>query len=165
MTSVFVTHDQEEAFEVADHVVIMNQGRIEQVGSPAEVFEQPANAFVLDFLGDVNVFDGRVGQGKAVLSGVEVAYPKYPHAEVKDATLYVRPHEFSVERSRTTDGCFEARVVHVNITGSRVKVELRLPGSEQLISAEVPAERFSELALKPGDVVYVVPRRVHMFVA
>jgi sulfate/thiosulfate transport system ATP-binding protein len=163
VTSVFVTHDQEEAFEVADHVVIMNQGRIEQVGSPADVFEQPANAFVLDFLGDVNVFNGQVGRGKAVVSGVEVAYPNYPHAEMKDATLYVRPHEFSVERNRVADGCFEAKVAHVNITGSRVKVELRLPGSNQLVNAELPGERFAELALKPGDVVYVVPRRVHMF--
>ena len=59
VTSVFVTHDQEEAFEVADTVVVMNHGKIEQVGTPAEVFEKPANAFVMDFLGNVNVFHGR----------------------------------------------------------------------------------------------------------
>ena len=59
MTSVFVTHDQEEAFEVADSVVVMNQGRVEQIGAPDEVFDHPANPFVMDFLGNVNVFHGR----------------------------------------------------------------------------------------------------------
>ncbi|HZO05119.1 MAG TPA: sulfate ABC transporter ATP-binding protein, partial [Solirubrobacterales bacterium] len=84
VTSVFVTHDQEEAFEVADHVVVMNEGKIEQVGTPAEVFEHPANAFVMDFLGNVNVFHGRVEGGKAVVSGLEVEYPEYPHGEARD---------------------------------------------------------------------------------
>src|SRR6185369_8353091 len=93
VTSVFVTHDQEEAFEVADQVVVMNQGRIEQVGTPAEVFERPANPFVMDFLGNVNVFRGRVEQGKAVVSGAELEYPDYPHPEGLDAAVYVRPHE------------------------------------------------------------------------
>src|SRR5215471_10772572 len=77
VTSIFVTHDQEEAFEVADRVVVMNQGKIEQVGAPAEVFEHPANAFVMDFLGNVNVFQGRVARGKALVPGLEVAYPEY----------------------------------------------------------------------------------------
>ena len=71
VTSVFVTHDQEEAFEVADRVVVMNHGRIEQVGTPEEVFEHPANAFVMDFLGNVNVFHGRVEGGRALLGGLE----------------------------------------------------------------------------------------------
>src|SRR5688572_6677852 len=92
VTSVFVTHDQEEAFEVADHVVVMNEGRIEQMGTPQEVFEQPANAFVMDFLGNVNVFHGRIEQGRAVAPGLEVAYPDYPHDEARDAAVYVRPH-------------------------------------------------------------------------
>jgi sulfate/thiosulfate transport system ATP-binding protein len=164
VTSVFVTHDQEEAFEVADDVVIMNQGKIEQVGSPAQVFEHPANPFVLDFLGDVNVFTGRAQQGRAVVSGVEVPCPGYLHDEAKEVTLYVRPHEFTVERSPAA-ASIEAKVAHVNITGSRVKVELRAAGSAQLINAEVPGERFAELALKSGDVVYIVPRRVHVFAA
>ncbi|HEX6767050.1 MAG TPA: sulfate ABC transporter ATP-binding protein, partial [Polyangiaceae bacterium] len=79
VTSVFVTHDQEEALEVSDHVVVMNEGRVEQIGTPAEVFEHPANAFVMDFLGNVNVFHGRVEKGKALVPGLEVEYPEYPH--------------------------------------------------------------------------------------
>ena len=68
VTSIFVTHDQEEAFEVADRVVVMNRGRIEQIGTPQEIFDHPANAFVMDFLGNVNVFHGRIHDGKAFLA-------------------------------------------------------------------------------------------------
>jgi sulfate/thiosulfate transport system ATP-binding protein len=164
VTSVFVTHDQEEAFEVADHVVVMNQGRVEQVGTPAEVFEHPANAFVMDFLGDVNVFQGRVEHGKAVVPGLEVEYPDYTHTEAREAALYVRPHEFLVERSRNGAGSIEARVSHINWTGSRVKLELRALGSGQLINAELTAERCGDLRLRTGDIVHVIPRRVHVFV-
>ena len=81
VTSIFVTHDQEEAFEVADKVVIMRAGKVEQAGTPQEVFEHPANAFVMDFLGNVNVFHGRVQDGVATLGGLEVQWPAYPHSE------------------------------------------------------------------------------------
>jgi sulfate transport system ATP-binding protein len=163
VTSVFVTHDQEEAFEVSDHVVVMNEGRVEQVGTPAEVFEHPANAFVMDFLGNVNVFHGRVEKGRAVAPGLEVAYPDYPHDEARDAAVYVRPHEFTIDSSRNGAESLEARVLHVNPTGSRAKVELRIIESDQLINAELTAERFSELALKSGDTVFVSARRARVF--
>src|SRR5690242_3656578 len=79
VTSVFVTHDQEEAFEVADLVAIMHRGHIEQVGLPRRIFEEPANPFVMDFLGNVNVFHGHVQRGRAVLGGLELSYPQHPH--------------------------------------------------------------------------------------
>jgi sulfate transport system ATP-binding protein len=163
VTSVFVTHDQEEAFEVADRVVVMNQGRIEQVGSPAEVFEHPANAFVMDFLGNVNVFPGRVEQGKAVVSGVELAYPDYAEAEAKPAAVYVRPHELQLDRQQSNTS-LAARVIHVNPTGARTKIELRTLGSDQLINAELTEEQFAELRLQAGETVHVSPRRVRVFV-
>jgi len=164
VTSVFVTHDQEEAFEVADHVVIMNGGRIEQVGTPAEVFERPANAFVMDFLGNVNVFHGRVEGGRAVVSGLTVAYPEYPHTEARDAAVYVRPHELEIERHASEAGSLAAKVLHVNPTGSRTKVELRALDGAALIHVELTPERFAALELKSGDTVHVVPRRVRVFV-
>jgi sulfate transport system ATP-binding protein len=164
VTSIFVTHDQEEAFEVADHVVVMNNGRIEQVGTPAEVFEQPANTFVMDFLGNVNVFNGRVEGGRAVVPGLEVEYPEYPHAEARDAAVYVRPHELAIERDKNGAPSLEARVLHVNPTGSRTKLELRTVDSDLLLSAEISAERFAELGLKAGDIVHVSPRRVRVFI-
>ena len=85
MTTVFVTHDQEEAFEVADSIVVMNKGRIEQSGSPQEVFDHPANPFVMDFLGNVNVFHGRVQNGRATLGTMEVDCPEYPHPESRSS--------------------------------------------------------------------------------
>jgi sulfate transport system ATP-binding protein len=96
-TTVLVTHDQEEAFEVADRVVVMNRGRIEQVGSPREVFEHPATAFVMDFLGRVNVFKGRVHNGRAFLGEAVVPCPDYPHDEERPATVYVRSHELDIK--------------------------------------------------------------------
>ena len=162
VTSVFVTHDQEEAFEVADRVVVMNHGRIEQVGSPAQVFEHPANEFVMDFLGNVNVFPGRIEQGKAVLSGPELASPRDAHPEARRAAVYVRPHELSLQRDQSSTS-LAARVVHVNPTGARTKIELRALHSDQLITAELTAEQFAELGLKSGDTVHVSPRRVHVF--
>ena len=163
VTSVFVTHDQEEAFEVADHVVVMNHGRIEQTGSPTEVFEHPANAFVMDFLGNVNVFHGRLEQGKAVVPGVEFHYPEYQHAEGRDAAIYVRPHELWIERQKNGVPSLEAKVLHISPTGSRTKVELQAVDNDALLTAELTAERSAELALKSGETVHVSARRVRVF--
>jgi sulfate transport system ATP-binding protein len=156
VTSVFVTHDQEEAFEVADKVVVMNRGKIEQVGTPAEVFEHPANAFVMDFLGNVNVFDGAVAPLSAP---VPVAAPE----TTKSGRVYVRPHEVVIRHQRNGSASIGAKVVHVNPAGSRIKIELRAVDSEQLISAELTSERYDELNLKPGELVFVSASRVRTF--
>jgi sulfate transport system ATP-binding protein len=163
VTSVFVTHDQEEAFEVADRVVVMNQGRIEQHGTPADVFERPANPFVMDFLGNVNLFHGRVERGKAVIAGAELAVADYPQADAEAAVVYVRPHEVLIQHEQTGSASLPAKVLHVNPAGSRVKVELRATDSDQLINAELTTERFAELALKSGDMVFVSASRVRVF--
>jgi sulfate transport system ATP-binding protein len=162
VTSIFVTHDQEEAFEVADRVVVMNKGRIEQVGTPAEVFERPANAFVMDFLGEVNVFHGRVERGRAVLPGFELPYPDYTDTESREASVYIRPHELSIERLKNPSS-LEAKVLHVTPAGSRAKVELWAVGPGLPINAELTAERLAELGLESGETVHVEPRRVHVF--
>ncbi len=165
MTSVFVTHDQEEAFEVADTIVVMNQGRIEQSGSPQEVFEHPANPFVMDFLGNVNVFHGRVQNGRAVLGTMEVDCPEYPHPEARAATLYVRPHELEIDHApgEAARG-LKARVERINGTGSIKKVFLHAADFGLGLNVELSPERYVELALKTGDTVYVSPRRVRVFV-
>jgi len=162
VTSVFVTHDQEEAFEVADRVVIMSQGRIEQAGSPAEIFEHPANPFVMDFLGNVNVFHGRVEQGKALVAGAALAVADQ-HPDAPSAAVYVRPHEVVIQHEQSGNASLPAKVLHVNPAGSRVKVELRATESEQLINAELTSERFAELGLKSGDEVFVSASRVRVF--
>jgi sulfate transport system ATP-binding protein len=165
MTTVFVTHDQEEAFEVADTIVVMNKGRIEQSGSPHEVFERPANPFVMDFLGNVNVFHGRVQNGRAVSGTMEVDCPEYPHQESRPATLYVRPHELEIEHSPgETSGSVKALVERINPNGSVAKVFLRAADFGVGLNVEMSPERYGELALKTGDTVYVSPRKVRVFV-
>ncbi|HEY6008475.1 MAG TPA: sulfate ABC transporter ATP-binding protein, partial [Geobacteraceae bacterium] len=99
VTSVFVTHDQEEALEVADRVVVMNRGRVEQEGTPEEVYDRPATPFVFDFLGKVNLFHGRVHEGHASLGGMELASPEHAGAADSPAVGYVRSHDLELERS------------------------------------------------------------------
>ena len=98
LTSVLVTHDQEEALEVADRVVVMNQARIEQVGTPEEVFHHPASEFVMEFLGQVNVFHSRVRNGSVRLGEMTFDCPRYPHQQERPATIYMRPHELDIKR-------------------------------------------------------------------
>jgi len=164
MTSVFVTHDQEEAFEVADRVVVMNQGKIEQAGTPADVFERPANPFVMDFLGNVNVFHGRVQNGKAHAGGLEVDYPAYSADVSRPATVYVRPHELEIDEVPLGRTSLEAQVVRTNPTGSAVKVALLAVEFGIELQVELSFQRYAELRLATGDTVYVSPRKATVFV-
>jgi sulfate/thiosulfate transport system ATP-binding protein len=163
VTSVFVTHDQEEAFEVSDRVVVMNKGRIEQQGTPREIFEGPTNPFVMDFLGNVNMFKGHVERGKAIVLGLELDYPAITEPSPQEAAIYVRPHEWIIDRVANGAPSLKAEVVHIVPTGSRVKVELRVAGVERLVDAELTAERYEELELEPLESVYISPRRVRVF--
>jgi sulfate transport system ATP-binding protein len=162
-TTVLVTHDQEEAFEVADRVVVMNSGRVEQAGSPLEVFERPASPFVMGFLGAVNVFRGRVQGGRAFLGPLEVPCPEYPHDEPRPATVYVRPHELEIGNGPGGPGRLPATVVHAHPAGGVARVHLAA-GDGTPLSAEVSPERYRELGLKAGDTVYLAPRRARVFV-
>ena len=164
VTSVFVTHDQEEAFEVADRVAIMQGGHIEQVGSPREIFEAPASPFVMGFLGDVNVFHGHVRRGRAVLRGLEVSYPQHPHDESRPATAFVRSHELDILRAPDGRPSVAGRVTHVNAAGPVVKVRVYAEDFGLVLTVDLPPERHAELALRVGDAAYVVPRRVRVFV-
>jgi sulfate/thiosulfate transport system ATP-binding protein len=164
VTSVFVTHDQEEAFEVADQVAIMHQGQLQQVGTPREIFEQPASPFVMEFLGDVNVFRGHVARGRATLGGLELAYPQHPHDESRRATAFVRAHELDVLRTPDTRAHVRARVVQVNSAGPVVKVRLHAEDFGVTLTADVSREQLAALGLEAGDEVYVAPRRVRVFV-
>jgi sulfate transport system ATP-binding protein len=163
LTTVFVTHDQEEAFEVADRVVVMHRGRVEQQGTPQEVFDHPANAFVMDFLGNVNVFHGRVHEGKVRLGGLEVDYPHQAHEHSKDVKGYVRPHELDVNRERTETSGVQGTIVQINPAGSVAKVRVVSDEFGLAINVDLPLERYSELQLKLGEIVYVVPRKVRFF--
>jgi sulfate transport system ATP-binding protein len=164
VTSVFVTHDQEEAFEVADLVAIMHRGHIEQVGAPREIFEQPANPFVMDFLGNVNVFHGHVQRGRAVLGALEVSYPQHPHDVSRAATAFVRSHELDLLRANDGRPSLEGRIAHVNPAGPVVKVRVHAADFGVLLTVDVTPDRWAELGLQVGDSVHVVPRQLRVFV-
>jgi sulfate transport system ATP-binding protein len=152
ITSVFVTHDQEEALEVADRVVVMNHGKIEQIGTPDDVYEHPANPFVMNFLGSVNVFHGRVYNGEAHLG------PPIPSTPVS----YVRPHELDITRQPNNGSGVEAIIRYIHAVGPTVRLELD-QGSGVQIDAELTRERFQELGLKTGETVFATPRKMQTF--
>jgi sulfate/thiosulfate transport system ATP-binding protein len=166
VTSIFVTHDQEEAFEVADQIVVMNEGRVEQAGTPAEVFEHPANAFVMDFLGNVNVFQAQLKDGRVLLGNVEMPVGNttviHPNGNGK-ADVYVRPHELDLDKTGDADNCLRAKVVHVNPAGSVVKVRLMAEDFGLMITVDVTPERYRSLALRPNELVHVTPKAAKVF--
>ncbi|RPI90641.1 MAG: sulfate/molybdate ABC transporter ATP-binding protein [Planctomycetaceae bacterium] len=163
VTTVFVTHDQEEAFEVADQVVVLRSGRIEQVGTPENVFDHPATPFVMDFLGNVNVFHGRVQNGQMHLGPFQMDFPDYPHDESKAATAYVRPHELAIDRTQVTPTALPARVLQLNPSGSVVKARV---ASDELgieLTVDLVREQAATLQLQIGDRVFVSARNVRVF--
>jgi sulfate transport system ATP-binding protein len=165
VTSVFVTHDQEEALEVADRIVVMNHGKVEQEGTPEEIFEHPKTPFVMSFLGDVNIFHGRVEGGKAVFPGMEAAFPDHKDTNAKAARAYTRPHELDIDRTPRAERSMAATVRHVNPAGAVVKVELLLRDHQTVVQANLSRDRYQELKLVEGEAVYVVPRQLRIFVA
>src|SRR6184192_713841 len=164
VTSVFVTHDQEEAFEVADRVAVMYRGHIEQVGSPGEIFEQPASPFVMGFLGNVNVLRGTVQRGRALVGGLEVSYPQHPHDEARAATAFARAHELDILRARDGRPSLEGKVADIRAAGAVVKVRVYAEPFGVVLNVDLTPERQSELGLAVGDVVHVVPRQLRVFV-
>jgi sulfate transport system ATP-binding protein len=162
VTSVFVTHDQEEALEVADRIVIMNQGRIEQDGTPNDVFQKPANAFVMDFLGNVNLFHGRIEGSKAVFGPLVVDYPEGNGGGNRAARLLVRPHDLEIRTQPDGVSSFPANVSRILAAGPQVKIEL-VSHSGDVVNVEMAHDRFRALSLVSGDRVYVSPRDARVF--
>ncbi len=163
LTSVLVTHDQEEALEVADQVVVMNQARIEQVGTPTEVFQHPASEFVMEFLGNVNVFQARLSSGQTKLGELTIDVPQYPHVQPRMANLYVRPHELEIARISNGKASLSAQVSRVNAAGAVARVGLR-SGDGHDILVDLTPQKFQELNLLPGETVFVSPKKVRVFV-
>jgi sulfate transport system ATP-binding protein len=162
VTTVLVTHDQEEALEVADRVVVMNQAKIEQVGSPADVFHHPATEFVMDFLGQVNVFRGRIEGGRAMVSGMPIETPALVSGKSGNANVYVRPHELEIERQLNGAPAMMATVTRINPAGSLAKIALATSEGSN-IQVDLAFDRFKELNLSAGEQVYVSPKHARVF--
>lgn len=163
VASVFVTHDQEEALEVADRVVLMNTGRIEQVGSPREVWERPATPFVYGFLGDVNQLHGHATRGVWRLGEVALPAPDLPEADHQRAIAYVRPHEIDLARAGTAVAGIPVRLNHVYLAGPSAYLELARQDDQAIIEAQVPESLFRSLGLQEGEALLAQPRRARVF--
>jgi sulfate/thiosulfate transport system ATP-binding protein len=149
VTTVIVTHDQEEAMELADQIVVMNKGRIEQVGTPAEIYDHPASSFVMSFIGPVNVLAGT----SALLrhNGIHTAEPE----------VFLRPHDIEVDlvADGASVGAVVGRVIHL---GWEVQVELKLDDG-QVLTANLSRDRVKELNLEPELRVYVKSKETKAF--
>jgi sulfate transport system ATP-binding protein len=182
VTSIFVTHDQEEALEVADRVVLMNSGRVEQIGSPQQVWEHPASPFVYGFLGDVNLFHGRAHEGEMHIGdhreGVRLASPEHRDTQDAKAFAYVRPHDLDVHRYQAGEenqasgyhpqrGIL-AKLERAIVVGPIARLELRpldaaSVGSADIIEAHISAQQFRDMAFKDGETLVLTPRKARVF--
>ena len=149
VTTVFVTHDQEEAMEVSDEIVVMNKGKVEQVGTPAQIYDHPASAFVMSFIGPVNVLPSSAKIFQS--SGFKSAHPE----------TFLRPQDIIIENvaNGTTVPAIVSRIIHL---GSEIQVELTLDDG-QAMTAHLTRERFDELKLEPQEKVYVKPKDAKSF--
>ena len=179
VSSVFVTHDQEEALEVSDRVVLMNRGKIEQVGSPQQVWDQPASPFVFGFLGHVNQLHGRLAGGSMVIGNgpAHIACPALMNATAGQAAhAFVRPYEFDVRRSTTASdnaghthgGWITGRLVRTLATGPLVRLEVEpddagLLAQGEILEVHLSQQDFAALALTGSESVDVRPRGGQVF--
>jgi sulfate transport system ATP-binding protein len=164
VTSIFVTHDQEEALEVADQIVLMNKGKVEQIGAPNDVYNHPASPFVYGFLGNVNLFHGRVHQGVLEAGGVEFDAPDHAGAQDAKGVGFVRPHDIEIERYTADAEGIVVKLRRAHAIGPLAQLELERSDNSELIEAVISNERFAQLSLKDGETLVVRPKRLHVFV-
>ena len=162
ITTLFVTHDQEEALEVSDREAILRDGRIEQIGTPEEIYDHPASPFVYDFLGNVNLFSGRVKNGSMVIGGTEFAAPDTTGEVDSEAVAFVRPHDIRVTRE-ASGPALPAEVIRSNAAGPVANLELRRLDSGETFTVQLGKEQFQELQPKAGEQVYVELKNVKVF--
>jgi sulfate transport system ATP-binding protein len=156
LTTVFVTHDQEEALEIADEVVIMHDAKVEQVGTPQEVYDRPATPFVYQFLGNVNVLRAQALSE----AGVHQANPSVLQA---DGQVYVRPHDIEVVRHSPDIKGLVAVVRYVHTAGAQARVTLEQVRSREVVEAEISRSELASLDLKVGDLACLRLRQAHSF--
>jgi sulfate/thiosulfate transport system ATP-binding protein len=156
LTTIFVTHDQEEALEIADEVVIMNNAKVEQVGTPQEVYDRPATPFVYQFLGNVNVLRAQA----LADAGVHQAHAAVLHA---NGQVYVRPHDIEVLRHSSDTPGLVAVVRYVHAAGAQARVTLEQVRSREVVEVEISRSELASLELKVGDLACLRLRQAHSF--
>jgi sulfate transport system ATP-binding protein len=163
ITTIMVTHDQDEALGLADRVAVMNQGAIEQVGTPNEVYDEPRTPFVFEFMGNVNRLPCTVRNREITVGDVRYAAPEYQEVEDDFAVAFVRPHALEVV-PEGTEGSLAATVLHELILGPSVRLEVRC---EKLgvLEAEIGRTVHDEMRIKRGVRVGIIPRHMQTFLS
>ena len=161
VTSLFVTHDQQEAFEVADQVVVLNHGKVEQMGPPQELYERPATPFVTEFLGSVNVLRVETVLG---MDSAEEEAPLPLDLPGPDGTgsVYVRPHDLDITRHRNGRPAWPARIRRLTPLGGLVRLDLTLLDGT-VLNVQLTRDRCLELTLADGEDVFVTPKDLKVF--
>jgi sulfate transport system ATP-binding protein len=162
VTSLFVTHDQQEAFEVADRVVVLNLGKIEQMGPPQELYDRPATPFVTEFLGTVNILRGESASGMALLAdGGQVSAPV--GGKIPPVSVYVRPHDLDLNRERNGQPAWPAKVLRVTPLGAFVRIDVELADGTA-VRVELTRGRHALLEPRVGETLFIAPRDLKVFV-
>lgn len=165
ITSIFVTHDQEEALEVADRVVLMNHGKVEQVGTPEEVYSHPATPFVYSFLGSINLFHGRMDGENICVGDDLLPHTSHDFGHGTEVVAFARPHELDIVVDNQMESGIPARISRILAFGVTARIELvGLSGTPpQHFEVEQTRERVASLDLIEGQSVRLVPSRLSVF--
>jgi len=162
LTSVFVTHDQEEALELADRVAVLHEGKLEQIGAPDDVYEHPATPFVYGFLGNANRFICRVQAGRVQVCGNSFRAATHGVHHDGEVVAFVRPHDIEISTDAEGEGA-SSIVQHVSAAGPLASVELLLERDGILVEAALSRARYHELSLSLGQRVTIRARRARLF--
>jgi len=169
VTSLFVTHDQDEALEVADHVAVMNLGRLEQVGTPDEVYHHPSTDFVMGFLGRVDRFEGRLESGRVHFGPWSIEAPERRGAAPERSgptgervEIFLRPHDWEIDLEPSQPSALPGRVLHVHSAGAIVRLEFEVQEG-RVLQAELSQRRQALLRLARDSNIYAWPRRYRIF--
>ncbi|MSP79118.1 MAG: sulfate ABC transporter ATP-binding protein [Dehalococcoidia bacterium] len=162
VTSIFVTHDQEEALEISDKIVVINEGNVEQIGSPSDLYDRPATPFVASFIGPINVFKGEAAEGKATFGHMSVPLPRSMEQATGAVDVFIRPFDFFMSTEGHDGRGVEAKVQRVALIGGSVKLSLVLFGGER-VEVQLDREHFGSLDIEVGEEVWLTPKAAKVF--
>ncbi len=163
VTSIFVTHDQEEALEVADQIVVMNRGKLEQIGTPEQVYQEPASAFVYDFLGQANVFHGRLHQGQLVSDGLVLAAPEHHAVHNGSGIAYLRPHEVELLDLHAGGEGIAVQLRRIQRIGPLNQIECVRLDNGQVLEATLADSEVAQKSWQVGQQALFRARSVRVF--
>ncbi len=162
LTSIFVTHDQDEALDVADRIVVMNQGKIEQIGTPVQVYQQPKTPFVTQFLGDVNIVHGIIENGKLRINNFWQIISPEDNLPDQDVMVYIRPHEINISKSYT-DNTIIGTIHYLHSSGPVYYLDVFISDDDPIIEVMLIQQQALKYQFAIGDTVYLKPESVHIF--